>query len=901
MELKLEDLQYQQTAIQSVIKVFDGCQMNTFDNACIDGLRFNLCTLSSQQVSENIEAVAKENGLEPATAKISGDNDLCVEMETGTGKTLVYIKTIYELYRHYGFTKFIILVPSVAIRQGVLVTFKAFEKQLENIYGFKITPFEYDSKKLSKVTYFIEEQHPQVMVMTTGAFSSDDRILNRNQREDLFHNLSYTEAIAHLRPIILMDEPQEGMDSGNMMERLKTLSIEQRKERTANSETENEKATFKTLDPLFRIRYSATHKVVKNLLYRLTPYDSYKQGLVKKIEVITVTEKNDEATLKIELTAIQVGKNEPNAKLKTWKLKAGKFVFEETRWLKVGDNLGEKTENSVYALYVIERIYQSTASQKWSITFTNGTELLQHQKSGNVESVWALQMEWLIRRHFEKSNMLKPKAIKCLSLIFIDKVSNYMGNEPVIKNLFVEKYKAVYPEYHAGKIPTTELIQQSQGYYFAQNSKGEFSDNEGGLKEQKKIYELILQKKEELLSLENPVEFVFSHSALGVGWDNPNVFNIATLNVAYSDIRKRQEIGRGLRICVNQNGQRVYDALNEESIRINQLTVIPNESYESFVSQYQQEIAEVYGNASAGANIAHTHKGQPQNEVIFKRIKNEVINHAFNRFWKVAGRKTTFSISINEDSLIKKTIEQMNAISIADYVAEVSSQHIGEMTRKGITAKQGTTKQYQLRTQFAPIDLVQQLSENTGLGQVALLKILSNISNQNQLIKSPLQYLHAAAAIIQNIEFEEMMVGLKYHLTGEEFFFQFNDFVRNISTNEFAETPNSGLFNKMLVDNKAEFIFAKAMDNHPDVICFFKFPAWYKVLTPVGNCTPVWGVVMKENGAQNEAENDSVGNENFFVVTTNKMDKNKCLIKHFETLGIATKTMDELQVIISKK
>lgn len=898
MELKLEDLQYQQTAIQSVVKVFEGSQTNTFDNACINGFRLNLCTLSLQKIAHNIEGIIKENSLEPSTAKLSSDNDLCIEMETGTGKTLVYIKSIYELYRHYGFTKFIILVPSVAIRQGVFGTFKAFEKQLDNIYGFTISPFEYDSKKLSKVTYFIEEQHPQVMVMTTGAFSSDDRILNRNEREDLFHNLSYTDAIARLRPIIFMDEPQEGMDSGNMVERLKTLTIEQRNERTANNQTEQDKVTFKTLDPLFRIRYSATHKVVKNLLYRLSPYDSYKQGLVKKIEVLTVTEKNDEANLKIELTAIQTGKNDPKAKLKGWKLKAGKFVFEETGWLKVGDNVGEKISNPVYAVYVIERIYQSPSTQKWSITFTNGVEIMQHQKSGNVESVWNLQLEWLLRRHFEKSNILKPKAIKCLSLIFIDKVANYMGNEPIIKNLFAEKYRAIYPEYHDGKIPTKEQIQQSQGYYFAQNSKGEFSDNEGGLKEQKKIYELILQKKEELLSLRNPVEFVFSHSALGVGWDNPNVFNIATLNFAYSDIRKRQEIGRGLRICVNQNGQRVYDLLNEGSTRINQLTVIPNESYESFVNQYQQEIAEVYGNAAAGANIAHTHKGKLQNEVIFKINENGETVDAFKRFWKVAGRKTMFAISINEDKLIQKAIEQINAINIEEYLTEVSSQHIGEMTTKAMIVKQGTAKQYQLQTQFAPIDIVHQLSVNTGLGQVALLKIMSNISNQNLLIKSPLQYLHAAAVIIQNIELEEMVNGLEYHLTGEKFPFQFNDFVRDISTNEFVETPNSGLFEKMLVDNKEEFNFAKAIDNHPDVICFFKFPVWYKVLTPTGDCTPVWGVVMGGNISQKQVVNNSLENEKFFMVTSNKTDKNKCLIKHFKALGIETKTVDELQAII---
>lgn len=827
---------------------------------------------------------------------LSTDNDLCIEMETGTGKTLVYIKTIYEVYKHYGFTKFIILVPSIAIRQGTLGTFRTFEKQLESIYGFKIHPFEYDSKKLNKVTNFIEEQHPQVMIMTTGAFSSDDRILNRTQREDLFNNLPYIDAIAKVRPIIFMDEPQEGMDSDNMMERLKTLSEEERQERYSSKENEREKIIFKTLDPLFKIRYSATHKTVKNLLYRLTPYDSYKQGLVKKIEVLTVTEKNDEATIKIELTGTQNGTGEPKAKLKAWKLKAGKFVFEETSWLKVGDNLGEKTNNPSYLNYKIERINKSLKTQKWSITFTNGVELFEKQASGNVENIWALQLEWLIHRHFVKSQKLAPQGIKCLSLVFIDKVSNYMGEEPKIKNLFVEKYKAIYPEYNEGKVPTNQHIQELQGYYFAQNSKGEFSDNEGGLKEQKKIYELILQKKDELLTIGNSIEFVFSHSALGVGWDNPNVFNIATLNTAYSEIRKRQEIGRGLRICVNQKGQRVYDALNaEDAERINQLTVIPNETYETFVTQYQKEIKDIYGSTAAGAGMTHTHKGKAQDEVSFKRNTSEPIDQAFKRFWKSLAKKTDYIISFNEENLIKQATEQINLITIADYVAEVSSRNIGAITEEGITDTFGGTETYKLKAKFTPLDLVEELSENTGLSYTTLFKIVNEISNLEQIIKNPPQYIHTAAAIIRNIELDQMLRGLNYNLTGESFPFSFNDFVKNISKSDYVETPNRGVFDKMIIDSYVEYDFAKAADNEPDIVCFIKLPSWYKIKTPIGEYEPDFGLVMKRKSLKSGKET-----EYYFVIETkgtNNIDdkkaltasevyKIKCAMKHFQTLGV---------------
>jgi len=872
MELQLESLKYQDIAVQSVVKVFDGTEKNTFDSACIEGIRSNVCKLTAEQIKENINGVLTENGIDEETAKLSADNDLCIEMETGTGKTLVYIKTIYELYKHYGFTKFIILVPSVAIRQGVLSAFKIFDKQLENIYGFTPKAFEYDSKRLNKVTNFIEEQHPQVMVMTLASFNSEDKILNQAQREDLFANIPFIDAIGKTNPIIIMDEPQEGMD------------------------TENSIKQIAKLNPLYKLRYSATHKVLKNLVYRLTPYDSYKQGLVKKIEVLTVTEKNDEATIKIELTETQNGKGDPKAKLKAWKMKGGKFVFEETNWLKVGDNLGEKTNNPSYLNYKITRINKSLKTGKWSVEFSNGVILEEKQSAGNLKSIWALQLEWLIRRHFQKTQKFAEQGIKCLSLIFIDKVANYIGETPIIKDLFIEKYKLVYAEWNEGKQPTDEHINQIQGYYFAQKASGEFADNEGGQKEQKKIYELILKGKEELLTITNPVQFIFSHSALGVGWDNPNVFNIATLNTAYSEIRKRQEIGRGLRICVNQDGHRIYDALNvEDTERINQLTVIPNETYETFVTQYQEEIKEVYGTTKAGAGLTHTHKGKPQNEVHFKRNTSEPIDAAFKRFWKSLAKKTDYLISFNEENLIEKSIEEINKINIADYVAEVSSRSIGEITEEGIKDDFGGTETYALKAYFTPLDLVEELSENTGLSYPTLFKIVEGITNHEHFVKNPPQFIHQAAAIIRNIELDEMIRGLDYHLTGEAFPFSFDDFVRNIAPQAYVDTPKRGVFDKMLVDSDVERTFAKTADLDDEIICFLKLPSYYKIKTPIGEYEPDFGLVMKRKSLKTGSES-----EYYFVIETkgtndindkkslteSEVYRIKCAMKHFEALGV---------------
>jgi type III restriction enzyme len=220
MQLKLEELPYQQQAIASVVQIFEGQERNTFDNTTLEGIRFNYLRLTSEHLVDNIKAVAAGNGINEAVLQPFAEADYCIEMETGTGKTLVYLKTIFELHRHYGFTKFIILVPSVAIKEGVLTTFATFAPQLEGLFGFRPECFEYDSARLHKVRDFVEAQHPQIMVMTLQSFNSEDRILNQAQREDLFSNIPFIEAIGCTRPIIVMDEPQEGMDTANSVARI---------------------------------------------------------------------------------------------------------------------------------------------------------------------------------------------------------------------------------------------------------------------------------------------------------------------------------------------------------------------------------------------------------------------------------------------------------------------------------------------------------------------------------------------------------------------------------------------------------------------------------------------------------------------------------------------------------
>ncbi|RLD56719.1 MAG: hypothetical protein DRJ01_14855, partial [Bacteroidetes bacterium] len=600
------------------------------------------------------------------------------------------------------------------------------------------------------------------------------------------------------------------------------------------------------------------------------------------------------------LSETKNGKGPIQAKIKAWHQSAsGKIEFKNTKWLKDGDNLGKVTNNPSYLKYTISRINKSLRTGKWSVSFFNGVEIFEKQASGNVQSIWVLQLEWLIIRHFTKKQKLQEKGIKCLSLIFIDKVANYVSEDPVIKNLFIKKYKEIYPEFHNNKEPTAEHIEMIQGSYFAKTGKNEFTDNETSMRKNKDVFDAILKDKEGLLSygdsISNKIEFIFSHSALGVGWDNPNIFNIATLSNSFSEIKKRQEIGRGLRICVNTDGQRVYDKLNvDDSERINQLTVIPNETYETFVTQYQEEIKEVYGTLRAGAGMTHTHKGKPQNEVRFKRSKDDTVNDTFKRFWKALAKKTDYTVGFNEDTLIERSIEGLNNIEIADYIAEVSSRTIGSITEEGIVDEFGGTENYKLKAHFTVLDLVEEISENTSLSYNTTFKIVDGIVKEN-FAKNPPLFIQQATSLIRNIEMEEMLRGLDYHLINEDFPFEFEEYVRNVDNKNYVDTPKRGVFDKMIIDSTIERNFALATDSDDEVICFLKLPAYYKIPTPIGEYNPDFGIVMKRKSLRDGKES-----EFYFVIETkgtndindkkalkeSEIYKIECALKHFKTLGV---------------
>ena len=636
---------------------------------------------------------------------------------------------------------------------------------------------------------------------------------------------------------------------------------------------------------------------MRNLVNRLTPFDSYKQGLVKKIEVLTVAEQNQEATLRVELVEVktyQDGKL-PRAKLRLWYAKQdGSFAARESPILKVGDNLEQRTGNIGYRGYVIRRISKPLRESAYRCEFDNGAVVVEKEKAADLEGIFGEQLYWLIDSHFRKRDRLAPEGIKCLSLIFIDRVDNYVQPDGIIRRIFAEKYRQVCREQQNCE-PGEDDIAAVQGYYFAQTGKGGYTDNKRSMRTNKALFDLILKQKEELLRIGNSVEFIFSHSALGVGWDNPNVFNIATLNQSYSEIKKRQEIGRGLRISVNQEGQRVYDADDcPEGDEINLLTIVPNETYETFVSQYQSEIKEIYGTTGSGAKTRHKEQDKHPSKRRVKRNDTVYKSDSFREFWRRLSLRTDYTVVINEDAVVTRATEALNALKIEHYSAEVALNRVERLEAEGVTTRHMGSERRRLRATFGAVDLVEEISEGTSLAYPTVIRILRDVTNRAAIAANPARYIHEASSRIREIEIDVLLRGLTYAPSGEAF--DISQLEPSIVTYaETIETPNRGLYDRVVFDSKFERAFAGSADNDDDVVCFLKLPAFYQIPTPIGPYNPDFGIVLRRKRLRDGEEA-----EFYFVVETkgtneladkkalreSEVYKIKCAMKHFDALGI---------------
>lgn len=613
MKFKFTIQPYQTEAVESVTNVFAGQPFNdrfTYrrdaqierdvtnwrmtDEELYMGFANAKVQLDFGQLLENIRRIQTRNNIKLANTVASNGLGVCsldVEMETGTGKTYVYIKTMFELNKQYGWSKFIVVVPSIAIREGVYKSFETMQEHFMEHYGKKARFFVYDSKNLSKIDSFSQSADINVMIINIQAFNStfDEKKGNSvakiiNSERDDFGSRKPIDVIAANRPIVIMDEPQK----------------------MGGQATQD---GIRRFHPLFCLNYSATHKQHHTLVYVLDALDAYNKRLVKKIEVKGFDIKNLHGTDRyLYLEGIVISPKKPPMARIELEIGYNKSINRETRVVGVDDDLFALSKNmEQYRGFRVNEIDPI----RGTVSFTNGEVIHAGEVVGDVSEadLRRVQIRETIRSHFEKEKELFSKGIKVLSLFFIDEVAKYRkydedGNEinSDYGEIFEQEYIDILNEYltlfntpYEQYLRNIEVHQTHAGY-FSIDKKGRKVDSstKRGSDESDDIsaYDLILKDKEKLLSFSNPVRFIFSHSALREGWDNPNVFQICTLkHGGSSPTQKRQEVGRGLRLCVNQNGDRMdADTLGSQVQQINQLTVIASDGYKDFVADLQQGI-----------------------------------------------------------------------------------------------------------------------------------------------------------------------------------------------------------------------------------------------------------------------------------------------------------------------
>lgn len=551
--------------------------------------------LTNEQILGNIRDIQVAQLIQPSTslAKGQGRVSLDIEMETGTGKTYVYIKTMFELNRRYGWCKYIVVVPSIAIREGVAKSFSMLEDHFMEHYGKKARWFVYNSSNLQQLDQFSQDSGISVMIINTQAFAASMKEGARNKesriiysKRDEFASRRPIDVIAANRPIIIMDEPQK-------------------------MEGEATQTALKKFNPLFTLNYSATHKTKHDTIYALDAYDAYKERLVKRIQVQGFEIKNLRGTSHyLYLDGIDLSpKHPPVARIELETRNAAGAIRREIKKFDVGDDLRAESGLAEYEGFTVTEI---NPRGRGYVTFLNGTTISCGEVIGdsNEEAMQRVQIRETIRAHFEKEKELFNRGIKCLSLFFIDEVANYRqydeeGNE--VKGKFqrifeeeyarlVNKYISVFDTDYDKYLRRFRPYETHRGY-FSIDKKGRLVNSAvkrgSDMSDDISAYDLILKNKERLLSFEEPTRFIFSHSALREGWDNPNVFQICTLRHSNSTTAKRQEVGRGLRLCVDKDGVRQdKQTLGDDIHAINVLTVIANESYADFTSALQRETSE---------------------------------------------------------------------------------------------------------------------------------------------------------------------------------------------------------------------------------------------------------------------------------------------------------------------
>lgn len=925
--------EHQLTAVDSVVRLFDKLPQGHSEFKLGDELVPNLPSgenFDEDTLLVNLNDVQRLNKL-PINSKLDVDDGLVmesvgndswrypvftVEMETATGKTYVYLRTAYELRKRYGFRKFIIIVPSIAIYEGVLKTIEITREHFKSLYNNEyMSAIAYDSDQISKLRDFANSQFLQVMIMTMASFNRySNNIYKRTEK--LPGEKIPVQYIQETRPILILDESQ-------------------------NYTSQTSEEALRTLHPLLAIKYSATagEKIsdaesnimrYDNLTYRLTPVDAFKLNLVKRIQVYGVTEKdviNNE--LSITLNKIY---SDLTTDLTLITNNKGQLIRRELR-LKKDDDLAVKTRNDLYKGFVIEEINRRDGK----VIFTNGCSISlhdQHSITPAKREIFRVQIEETVRQHCEWQKTLFDKGIKVLSLFFIDRVASYVEEDGVVKKLFDAAFEKIKKEYTFFKNKKAEDVREA---YFAKKKTGDgdvafdtSGRNEEERKAEKEAFELIMKNKEQLLSIDEKVCFIFAHSALKEGWDNPNVFQICTLRDTTSEMRKRQEIGRGMRLCVNQDGDRIFDS------DINVLTVVANESYESFASGLQKEYAEA-GEATPQKPSDARRAPSKRNNALYKSLEftafweklirisryslsldaEQVVNDVIARFSKevvpppqilikrgkyvithfeislvsVAGKKAVIEVKINDtlgqEEARKKEFsvrddlsqilrdQRLRGYKIVDIIADKDEPRVefadGPALTKGEPRVFDTEEGQKVDSRtvlesaadYSIFNLIDRAAKETFLTRPTIIRIFSALSDdkKKEIFSNPEGFSGRFIYIIKEVVADYLAENIRYTVdaTAKETYDKEELFPEQKSNPQKELIPASGksLYDVVQIDSDVERRFVENRLNiDPNVVLYFKFPPKFKINMPkiIGNYNPDWGIVRIADNGQYKIE-----------------------------------------------
>ena len=852
--------EYQWDAIKSITDIFEGQPLSSGDFEftttnvgallCENGFGNNL-TLSVEQILENVKSIQQRNEIKNTVEELQGMN-FSVEMETGTGKTYVYLRTVYELNKLYGFKKFVIVVPSVAIREGVLKNLQITHEHFQSLYDNTSINFDiYDSKKVSNLRGFSSGNAIQVLVINIDSFAKDENIINKPN--DKLTGKKPIEFIQSTKPIVIVDEPQ-------------------------NMETEIRKKAIQNLEPLCTLRYSATHTNLYNLMYSLNPVKAYDLGLVKQIEVDSVMSENDFNDSFIQLESVNRTGNNITAKVK--------IDVASTAGVKRKSVTANKNKLDLFELsgknekYDGLKIYEIDFGNK-QIELSNGIMLSEGESQGGMnDEVMRFMIQKTVEEHLKKERDYKPKGIKVLSLFFIDKVKNYReydenGNSTHGKFAmwFEEIYKTEISK-PKNKTLVPHSVEEIHNGYFSQDNKGRVKDTGGETQADDDTYKLIMQDKEKLLEMDTPLRFIFSHSALREGWDNPNVFQICTLNETKSEIKKRQEIGRGLRLSVNQSGKRIFDQ------NINRLTVIANESYDDFAKALQREIEEDCGVAFTGRI-----KNKNTREKLNYR-KGFEADPKFLQIWEKIKFQTKYSVDYQTNDLITLAAKAMKEMVETKRPSVTSNKQKVILTDEGVTGQLvSDTVSPNYGKRFDIPDMLAYIQGKTELTRTTILDIVKKSDKISELLINPQMFMDNTTSTIKSVLYELMIDGIKYEKIGNKLYEMtlFEDHELEIYIDQFTFSVNDAdktiYENYIPLDSGVENQFAKDCETIENIEFYFKLPNWFKIPTPIGNYNPDWAIVFKgEKKIYFVAETKSEGQE---LLKSEKL-KIKCGKEHFK-------------------